>query len=314
MDLVRQYLDVHVMADLQSIVMEYHQFAGVIETTLKTSAGVIFLRYVNPNYLAVGLINGDIEIWDLNIGTVKMTLEGHGSMNSGIVTILPGIYSNNDIYIASTSIDGTLGIWNLTTAKNELLRTERNGLTSLVFISGLLAVGTVQGQIRLWDLLKRKWTMFRERHKSWVTSLVVLPDGRLASSSTDQTIKIWNIETGELQITLQGDWSHINTMVMYNNHLASGDENGNIRLWNLTTWQAENILPSNGVRINVLTVFPHHPFDYLVVGYDNGTIQLWTPHGDVVLTLNNGGSVRTLAILPGSRLASGSEDTVIIYE
>jgi WD40 repeat protein len=58
-------------------------------------------------------------------------------------------------------------------------------------------------------------------HTSTVNSLAVLPDGTLASASTDKTIKIWNTVKGIEIRTLYGhtNWSLV---VLPDGTLASG--------------------------------------------------------------------------------------------
>jgi eukaryotic-like serine/threonine-protein kinase len=80
---------------------------------------------------------------------------------------------------------------------------------------------------------------FRLRgHGHLVLALAYSPDGkRLATASTDRTVKLWNAETGKLQATLKGHARGVNA-VSWNRdgrRLASGSSDGTIKLWDATT-------------------------------------------------------------------------------
>jgi WD40 repeat protein len=60
--------------------------------------------------------------------------------------------------------------------------------------SGLLAVSTYSGAIKLWDMKAGKWLGDFEGHKGRVSRTVFSPDGKLlASAGKDQTIKVWDV-------------------------------------------------------------------------------------------------------------------------
>ena len=42
-----------------------------------------------------------------------------------------------------------------------------------------------------------------EGHTDWVRDMVLLSDGRICSVSTDGSAKIWNIESGACELTVQ---------------------------------------------------------------------------------------------------------------
>ncbi len=41
----------------------------------------------------------------------------------------------------------------------------------------------------------------------WVTSVAVLPDGRVVSGSWDETVRVWDVSSGECVQTLEGHTS-----------------------------------------------------------------------------------------------------------
>ncbi|HAJ61531.1 MAG TPA: serine/threonine protein kinase, partial [Cyanobacteria bacterium UBA8543] len=52
-------------------------------------------------------------------------------------------------------------------------------------------------------------------HSDWVKCLAITPDGQmLASGSQDKTIKLWQLDTGELKSTLIGHWGEVNCIAI----------------------------------------------------------------------------------------------------
>ena len=71
----------------------------------------------------------------------------------------------------------------------------------------------------------------------------ILADNKLASGSLDNTIKIWNLETGECIRTLAGhSMAVVSLQLLENNKLASGSEDKSIRIWNVDTGECISTL------------------------------------------------------------------------
>jgi len=69
-------------------------------------------------------------------------------------------------------------------------------------------------------------------HTDYVLSLTVFQDGRVASGSKDNTIRIWNIENGQTTNVLTGHNGQIGALtVLPDGRLASGSSDWTIRLW-----------------------------------------------------------------------------------
>ena len=72
-------------------------------------------------------------------------------------------------------------------------------------------------------------------HSDLVRSLAVSPDGLLASGSWDQTVKIWQLKTGQLLHTLAEHKAAVEAIAISPDGqlLASGDREAKVRLWQL---------------------------------------------------------------------------------
>jgi energy-coupling factor transporter ATP-binding protein EcfA2 len=145
-------------------------------------------------------------------------------------------------------------------------------------------------------------------HGSWVWSLAVAPDGRLASGGEDGTIKLWPKEGTGAPAVLSHGSSVRSLAVLPDGRLASGGEDGTIKLWPKEGTGAAVVL-SQGSSVRSLAVLAD---ERLASGGEDGTIKLWPKKGaGAPVVLSQGGSVRSLAVLADGRLASGGEDGTI---
>jgi WD40 repeat protein len=82
-------------------------------------------------------------------------------------------------------------------------------------------------------------------HSDCVNSLALLSNGHLTSSSTDKTIRIWNLENGG--ILVKTFFAHLTAIkgltLLPDGNLASGDVEGKIKIWhfenNSTNYSSE---------------------------------------------------------------------------
>jgi WD40 repeat protein len=70
----------------------------------------------------------------------------------------------------------------------------------------VLVSGGSDGNLRWWDVQHGECLLLRQEHQGAVQSLRVSPDNqRLASCGDDNTVQVWNLESGEHLRTLQRD-------------------------------------------------------------------------------------------------------------
>ncbi|MFN6527559.1 serine/threonine-protein kinase [Nostoc sp. ChiSLP03a] len=153
-------------------------------------------------------------------------------------------------------------------------------------------------------------------HSNPVGSVAISPDGKtLASGSNDNTIKLWNLATGEQIRTLTGhsDWVISVAFSPDGNTLASGSRGDTtIILWNLATGEQIGTLTGHSNLVISVAISPDGKT--LASGSYDNTIKLWNlATGEQIRTLKGHfGAVYSVVFSPdGKTLASGSFDNTI---
>ena len=156
-----------------------------------------------------------------------------------------------------------------------------------------IAIGKRKGIIQLWDVATRKKLSTLRGHvdaplqplnkpvrplfkNNWVLAVAFSPDGtRLASGSTDMTVRLWDT-TGEREsMTLQKHTGPTNALAFSSDGkmLASGSTDKTVQLWDTTTGEPLATLTGH---INGITALAFSPDGRtLVSGSTDGTLRFW---------------------------------------
>jgi pleiotropic regulator 1 len=122
------------------------------------------------------------------------------------------------------------------------------------------------------------WKLMRviSGHLGWVRSLAVEPENKwFASGAGDRTIKIWDLATGSLRLTLTGHISTVRGLAVSPRHpyLFSCGEDKMVKCWDLETNKV--IRHYHGHLSGVYTLSLHPTLDVLVTGGRDGVARVW---------------------------------------
>jgi WD40 repeat protein len=178
----------------------------------------------------------------------------------------------------------------------------------------LLASGSKDNTVRLWDAERALELRKLAGHAAWVKAVAFSPDGRwLASGSVDGVVKLWEVTTGRELKSMSGGGS-VNALAFSPDArlVAAGNAENSVPVWNTATGQAERILSGHAGAVLTLAFSPDGRL--LATGARDNSIKLWDAGRGRELHALTGHTdrVRSLAFSPdGKRLASGSFDKTI---
>ena len=263
--------------------------------------------------LASGSHDQTVRCWDTSTGLCLKTLRGHSNRVIS-VTFSPRVLREAELHHASSGARLRMAVpaAELASDGTEKLRSIARQLAPQ---GTMLASGSDDLSVKLWDASTGKCLKTLQGHGSRIWSVAFSPDGqKLASGCHDQTVKLWDVGTGECLKTLQGHTDRIYSVGFSPDGqvLASSSEDHTVKLWDIRTGHCLTTLQGHTGWVWSVAFSPEGKT--LASGGTDHTLRLWDANtGQCLKTLQGHTSwVLSVAIsLDGHMLASGSVDQTV---
>jgi WD40 repeat protein len=185
---------------------------------------------------------------------------------------------------------------------------------------------STMGEVRVWDRTNGRLLHTFAGHKGAVPNLAFRPDGqRLASASSDKTVKVWDLATGREVLTLAGHTDRVRGVAFSpdGKRLASGGKDKVVKVWEADTGREMFKLEGHTLAVARVAFSPDGRHLASASGAtdapgQDGEVKVWdVSTGQEVLTFRgHSGGIFGVAYSPDGRLiASGGVDrTVRLWE
>mmetsp|Transcript_32623 Transcript_32623/g.45270 ORF Transcript_32623/g.45270 Transcript_32623/m.45270 type:complete len:316 (+) Transcript_32623:173-1120(+) len=196
----------------------------------------------DSKWLFSGSEDGTVKLWDVRAQGCQREYESRAAVNS--VVLLP-----NQEELLSADQNGNIRVWDLTAnaCSCELVPEVGTAVRSLSASAdgSLVVAANNNGTCYVWRLQRgaRLTTHFEPFHKlqahnSYILKCLISPDGRyLVTTSSDSTVKLWNMDGFTLERTLKGHqrWVWDCVFSVDAAFLVTASSDATARLWEVSS-------------------------------------------------------------------------------
>ena len=243
------------------IIKKQKKYELLPDSTLKGHSGPIYsLIEINDGRIVTGSKDKKIIIWDIQLKKIDKILEGHSNTIYYLIQLRDG-------NLFSCSEDCTIKMWDLIDYK--LIKNiniqypiycclELNDLRIALGHHKLISIFRIQISKKDFELIG---------HEDKINKIIQLNENKIASSSYDGKIFIWDILEQHDSFVFSGHEDVINDMININySRIATCSDDKTIKFWD---WKSKNyIFCLNGHKLGVLSLFLYNESQLLSCGKD----------------------------------------------
>lgn len=194
--------------------------------------------------IASGSGDHTARLWSVVDGQCLKTLHGHNSLLTSVA------FSPDGTTLVTGGEDRSVRFWEVSTGSCiDIWQGYGSWIQSVAFSPDgkTLASGSEDQTVRLWNLGVEESlnttntsssSLALTGHRGWVCSVAFSPDNRhLASGSSDYSIKLWDVKTGQCLKTFQGHRRWIGSVAFSPDGLTLASCSGDytVKLWDVIT-------------------------------------------------------------------------------
>ena len=250
-------------------------------------------------------------------GIIERPKVVHTFRGSGNTAINSVAFSADRRWLAVSATEGSVLIWDVTTAKPHL-RPAVRAWAVLFSANGRWLITADKRTARIWDTTTGKQLLSVSHKSSRDHAVALTPDSRcLATGSPGNAVRIWDTAAGRALMTISlsqllGSWSAPNGVdgLVFSpdgRWLATASTDKTARIWDTATGQPI-LKVTHGGAVSAVAFSPDGR--WLATASTDKTARIWdTATGQPVLKVTHGGAVSAVAFSPDGRwLATASTD------